>query len=95
MNKEPTDENIEDDNDDYGEAFIDEDDDSFVSVEMIKDENEEPAEGNFKENNGGSIEESKEEFHNGDGIEKDLISPIIAELIDTVASMERKKGSIK
>ena len=74
------------------EAFssFDEDDDSFFSVEMIADAKEEPAEGDFEENN----DESMEEFCNDDDKDGDLVPSIINELIDTVAgSMEIKQGT--
>ena len=71
-------------------SSIDEDDDSFFSVEMIADANEDPTEGDFEENN----DESMEKFCNDDGKDVDLVPSIINELIDTVAgSMEIKQGT--
>ena len=91
LNQEPTDENLKDDN---VKEFInvDEDDDSFFSIEMTTDEIEEPTEGDFGENNDCSKDESMEEFCNNDGKYGDIFPSIINDMIDTVANMEIKQG---
>ena len=97
LNQEHTDENLKDDNDSCGDNVkelisVDEDDESFFSIEMTTDEIEEPTEGEFGENNDCSKDESMEEFCNNDGKNGDIFPSIINDMIDTVVNMEIKQG---
>ena len=67
------------------------DDDSFVSVETITDENEETVKEYSINENGYSKDESTEEFCKDDGD----ITSIINELIDTVVDGVDIKQGIK